>query len=408
MTSLYAPYPPYDGGTIRTFELLRALPDKHVVTYLSTYDPEKISESELRSHLSPFCRNVVLVPSDIKVIPWSHHWLLRDIITYPPTGIVKHIPVNYINELNILLKQKYDVILCNSILSGQSLQWADLSVNMTTPKILDTVDIFDLMYVREYKAEASRGLIKLWKYANWRKIAHYERNLWKFFAGIIAISPSDKDTLQKTFPEKPVICLPTGIQFPTNEFECREKDTDVLLVGRLDYPPNIDAITYFDEHILPLLTQQRPDIRVAIVGKSPGETIRALSKRTRNYRLCSDVPSVSEFYRRSKVAAVPIISGSGIKVKLLEALAHHCPVVTTTMGAYGIPVQDGRDVLIGDAPQIFADHILNLLANPSQCSNLAENGWKVVQQHYDWQEIRAHYLAFIDDVTEHHRAIRAS
>lgn len=395
--SLYAPYPPYDGGKMRTIELLKPIGEKHAVTYLGTFDPAGHSVDVLREHLLNYCSHVELVPDSAQRPAWSRRGQLRELFGYPPHRLIRFLTPEYIQTAHKLLVQSVDLVICNSILAGQLFYLHPAAVR----KVLDILDILALSCKRELALVRPLGLTWLSKYVNWLKTDYYERRVWRCFDGLIAISETDGETVRRICPDKPMRVLPMGIHFPNeNSPNQIDKQYDLLMVGSLDYSPNVDALEYFDDSILPLLLQTLPEIRVAIVGRNPTARVREITNRRCNYVMVSDPPDVAPYYRQSRVAIIPMRTGSGVKVKLLEALAFGVPVVTTPIGAFGLPVKDGEHVLFGANPQTFADQISNLLTNSELAQTMITNGIQLAAQNFDWVQIQQAYADFIEQISE--------
>ncbi len=393
--SLQAPYPPYDGGGIRTIEILKALGERHEVTFLGTFQPACDSPNTLRDHLLSYCKQVELVAEDQAIVNWSRARQLRDLFTYPPSRLVRFLSEEYIRKACSLLSKSYDVVICNTILTGQLFA----RLRFPIPRILDTIDVFGLMRQREFKLVSHFGLTQLVKFVDWLKTAHYERRVWRCFDGLIAISDPDAKTIRNACSNKPVVTLPTGVNIPEDSsVPSLNKKFDLLLVGKLDYSPNIDAIKYFHEQIMPLLLKSLPQIRIAIAGKNPDSAVQRIVGQCKNYALFGNVPSLALYYHQARVVVIPMRTGSGIKVKLLEALAYGVPVVTTSIGAFGIPVCDHQHVVIADDPVAFAEAVTHLLSTPILASTLATLGKRLVADQFAWNRIKPQYLQFVEKV----------
>ena len=153
---------------------------------------------------------------------------------------------------------------------------------------------------------------------------------------------------------------------------------DLVLVGTLSYEPNAQAARWLIEAVLPLLGD---DVRIAVVGRGPSAELRALADDERIV-VAADVPDVSPWYARSRLAVVPVLRGGGTHVKLIEALAHGLPVVATSVGARGLPWPAAPDpVLIGDSAEEFAAGCRALLGDPGRAAELGRQGRELVSRH---------------------------
>jgi len=160
---------------------------------------------------------------------------------------------------------------------------------------------------------------------------------------------------------------------------------DLLFMGRMDYHANIDAALYFAREIWPLVRERRPELRLTIVGAQPPQAILAL--RAPDILVTGTVEDVRPFYRSALASVVPLRVGGGTRLKVLEAMAAGTPVVSTALGAEGLAVTPGKDILIADSPAALADAIASLQAASPLWRTLATNGRRLVQEKYDWSVV---------------------
>jgi glycosyltransferase involved in cell wall biosynthesis len=160
---------------------------------------------------------------------------------------------------------------------------------------------------------------------------------------------------------------------------------DVLFMGRMDYHANIDAALYFVKNTWPLIHARRPELRLVIVGAQPAKPILAL--REQGITVTGTVDDVRPFYQSALTSVVPLRVGGGTRLKVLEAMAAGTPVVSTALGAEGLAVTPGKDILIADTPQAMADAVVLLQAESPQWQQLAVNARRLVQVKYDWSVV---------------------
>jgi sugar transferase (PEP-CTERM/EpsH1 system associated) len=212
------------------------------------------------------------------------------------------------------------------------------------------------------------------------------------FNHCIAVSSTDADLLHRAHPSLAVSVVPNGV-------DCRElqplpeppSGNDILFAGVLGYPPNTDAVRFFCRDILPRIRREVPDARLLIVGQSPPPELRSLVT-SEAVALGADVAGVVPYYRRARLAVVPLRAGSGTRLKILEAMALGRPVVSTSVGCEGIGVTHGRDILIADGPEDFAVCVVSLLRDSALRAALAACARGTVEQSYDWQALAARQL----------------
>jgi glycosyltransferase involved in cell wall biosynthesis len=193
--------------------------------------------------------------------------------------------------------------------------------------------------------------------------------------------------LQEHAPEAPALVIANGVDL--NAFapsEPSEPGEPVLLyTGSMSYYPNIDAVQFFFSKVYGPLRQEVPDIRVQIVGHDPPRQIRDLVKLP-GVEVTGSVPDVRPYYNGATVFIVPLRLGGGTRLKIVEAMAMDLPVVSTTVGAEGLAIHPGENILIADDAASFAESVLRLLRDASLRKQIAEGGKRLAHE-YDWMEI---------------------
>jgi len=163
-------------------------------------------------------------------------------------------------------------------------------------------------------------------------------------------------------------------------------DPSFLFVGNLNYAPNVDALVYLQEALLPALVRSMPQMRITIVGRSPAtDEARAAIDRLRrvpHFDFVFDVPDCAPYYRRCAAALAPIRLGGGTRVKILEAFAQRVPVVSTTKGCEGLAVSPAEHLLIADETEAFAQRCVEVVRDPALRARLAASGLAYVEAHH--------------------------
>jgi len=174
---------------------------------------------------------------------------------------------------------------------------------------------------------------------------------------------------------------PCDVRPPT---QCAAAPT-LLFVGLMSYFPNDDAVAFLLDDILPLITARIRDARVLVVGANPSRRLR--SRASPMVSIVGRVASVDPYFAQATAFLVPLRSGGGTRVKVLEAMAHRVPVVSTTMGCEGLSVRDGESVLLADTPDTFADAVVRICRDPALAHRLTAAGADLVRAQYDWRRI---------------------
>jgi glycosyltransferase involved in cell wall biosynthesis len=182
--------------------------------------------------------------------------------------------------------------------------------------------------------------------------------------------------------------IPNGVGIPDalkkEPAESGLGSNEILFCGSLDYLPNREGLSWFCRHIFPLVLNRMPAAKLLVVGKGdPGEELGELLKNRSivNYGM---VDRVDVYYKKAAMAIVPLLSGSGTRLKLLESMAHRVPVVSTGSGAEGINYTDGKNILIADGAELFARRVVEMLDNPPLARQISQEAFRFVQNEYDW------------------------
>jgi polysaccharide biosynthesis protein PslH len=174
-----------------------------------------------------------------------------------------------------------------------------------------------------------------------------------------------------------------------------ERAPGAVFVGKMDYRPNVDAVRWFCQQVLPRVRERLPGFSFTIVGAEPVPAVRAL-ERLGNVMVTGRVADPLPYLRRPTSAVAPLRAGSGTRLKILEALAAGCPVVSTTIAAEGLAVRDGEHLLLADAPEAFASRLLSLALSEPLRRSLAVAGRRLVESRYGWDSA----VAVLEDVYE--------
>lgn len=223
------------------------------------------------------------------------------------------------------------------------------------------------------------------------KMRRFEEQLWRVADANIAPSKEDANTISGVTNEKCFV-IPNGVD--TKSFSEMEKlphrDPVCLFVGDFTYVTNQDAVRWLAEEILPNVKYQMSNqcrtsnIKFLLVGRNPVTYVKSLASE--NIIVDDTVEDIREAYARADIFLAPIRIGGGTRIKILEAMAAGLPVVSTTVGAEGLEVNDGENILLADEPQEFTQKVISLLKSPSLRDKIGNAGRALVRQKYDWKQ----------------------
>jgi glycosyltransferase involved in cell wall biosynthesis len=385
------PWPLDDGGQIRSFQILRALAGTCRVTLLAT-DPRQPGAVE---PLRALGIEVVLVP------PQRRAWktplqVARSLFTRRPHPLPKNFSRAMLAEIRRrLVARSVDVLHLNHLDAAQYLEYLDLELGETRA-FIDTHNLLSGLYA-QLVGSARDPLTKGFTWLQWTRMCRYEPALLRRAERVLVCSESERAQLEVWGVERALV-VPNGVDtafFAPGEgpSESRLGALELVFTGGLDYLPNTDGARWFLERIFPLVLRGRPDARITFVGKDPPDSLRALA-RGGQIVFTGRVDDVRPFVRAAQVFVVPLRSGGGTRLKILEALALGLPLVSTRAGAQGLDLRDGEELLLADEPQAFAQAVLSLANDRERAQRLAASGRARVLERYDWSMTTRALLEF--------------
>jgi glycosyltransferase involved in cell wall biosynthesis len=220
-----------------------------------------------------------------------------------------------------------------------------------------------------------------------RKLERFERKAFAWADAATAVSEAEAETIRSFAPDTQVSVIENGVDL--EYFVPRpllSESTKLVFVGSLDWRPNQDAIKYFVGEILPILESMKLRIELDLVGRNPSAEITALGRRP-GVNLIGHVKDVRPFVEQAAVYVVPLRIGGGTRLKILEALAMSKAVVSTGVGAEGLEITDGENIMLADTPELFAQKIAILLKDRELNLHLGRNGRKLVEDRYGWNQL---------------------
>lgn len=367
------PYPLDTGGRIKTFHTLSALSQDHEV-----HCHAFIREPGQRAHVTPLLQVAARVELHLvaRSLVREARYLLTSVRAGLPFTVVRHFDARVFARLRAACAEHdYDAIYCDH------LSMLEYGRRLSLPIWHDAHNI-EYQIVKRYAHGAGWGPRRWMAEREWRAILSYERAQYPRCALIFSVSDVDAAAIRQMAPEVPITAIPIAVdaQAFTPAWPVTPAP-EVLFVGGLHWPPNREGVAWLLEHIWALVLAREPNARLTIVGGGPTPQVpAAMGQRV---TVAGRVDDVAPLFARSRVLAVPLRSGSGMRVKILDGFARGVPVVSTTVGAEGIEAVPGAEFLAADHPQSFADAILRVLADDDLATRLAQAGRRLVLERYD-------------------------
>lgn len=384
------PYPPHQGTTIRNFYLLRYLAQHHQVDLLTFLAPGEQLQPD--NPLYKLCRRICALPQPHRSSGQRLYTTLRS--SLPDMGLRLESAEMHRQVAEWRNDTDYAVIQIEGIEMAQyGLRVARRPYERI---IFDDHNCEYLLQKRNAMTDLRqprRWPAALYSLIQWQKLRRYERQICQAADAVLAVSPQDQAALLALDPQLAVTVLANGIDlasYPEQPVAPQSRQPIVLFTGKMDYRPNVDAMLWFGEQVLPLIQKQRPDVQLQIVGSNPHPRLASL-RHNPAIIITGSVPETAPYFGEATVCAIPMRVGGGTRLKALEAMAHAKPIVSTRLGIEGIPVTDGEELLLADSPAAFATATLRLIDsvhhNDGFATQLGLQARQFVQTHYDWQQI---------------------
>jgi glycosyltransferase involved in cell wall biosynthesis len=260
---------------------------------------------------------------------------------------------------------------------------SSISRQSRAKKVLSMHNVESLRFARELQVSSWNGR-RLVLLGNQLFFRSWEEKAIRQFDGIAVVSAEEQTWVQRHVPAAMVDIVPNGVDidyFATTEPSSGSRS--IVFIGAMDYPPNVDAVVWFCQEILPLLHRKHREVCFTIVGDSPDRKVLALAQR-QGVQVTGQVPDIRPYLADCVALVVPLRSGGGTRLKILQAMAMQRPVVSTHLGAEGLEAISGTHILMGDTTQELAQHLCAVLADPQLGARLGNAGRQLVETTYDW------------------------
>lgn len=374
----WLPWPLESGKKIRSFNLIARLAARHEIIYLAyanlPQEEEKVSIMENRGiHVIPV--------KDDRMTKWTSSFYIRvifNLFSKTPFSTVYHIKQNFIKTLKEVMKaDKPELVHC---------EWTNLAPFLEhisgVPRVITAHNVESEIWKRLAR-NTRNPLIRLIGCQQSKKMERLEREWYPRVEKCIAVSDRDRQIIESYGAKVSVIDNGVDIGY-YDIYDAEAGENRLIFPASFDVFTNQDAVHFFMKEILPLVTKGNAAVSFWIVGKDPPRKITSYGKRNPRVHVTGTVADIREYIAKSSICVVPIRIGGGSRLKILEAMAMRRPVVSTSIGAEGLKIKDGENILLADTPSEFAESVLKLLMDPSKRRVLSEKGSELVKKWYDW------------------------
>lgn len=372
------------GGKLRTWHLMRHLARRHQITFVAYAEPDTPDAN--RIGMSEVCETLITIP---------HRQPRKGTLGFAvraATHITRRLPYavgayrspEYQRRVvDLLGSGRFDLVVCDFLPPV-----ANLPEALPCPSVLFTHNVEAEIW-RRHAETARQPVRRQLLRVQWQRMLRFERSAVRRFDLVLAVSDTDRRTLTELYGplRQRVHVVPTGVDTGYFDPAARlERSHHVVFTGSMDWLPNQDAMLFFVREILPLIRRTEPSVTLSIVGRGPTPAVVQLGDEY-GVQVTGTVDDVRSHMAEAAVYIVPLRIGGGTRLKIFEAMSMGKAVVSTTVGAEGLPLEPGTHVLVGDTTEAFADAVVRLVRDPGLRATLGAAAHRLVAERYDWSAV---------------------
>jgi len=374
------------GGKLRTWHLLRHLSRRHDISYLSFSEP---SQNAADIHgMGEVASEVVTIPrtDPPKGTVRFYTDAARYLLDPAPYAVAKYRAGTYRDALERLVRdRRFDAVVCDFLPPIVNLPAA-----LPCPAILFTHNVEAEIW-RRHTENATNPVTRFLLGEQWRRMLRFERAALERFDLVLCVSDADRHTFGRLYPDAlkaPAHVVKTGVD--TDYFAPMtaraSRPAHLVFTGSMDWLPNEDGMQYFVREILPRIRQVEPQTTLSIIGRAPTPAVKRLAELP-GIEVTGRVDDVRPHIADGSVYIVPLRIGGGTRLKIFEAMSMAKAVVSTTVGAEGLPVTHGHDIVIADEPARFAQTVVHLIRDAELRGRIETEARRLVVDRYDWSAV---------------------
>lgn len=383
-------HPVDKGGKIRTYNMLKELKREHHVTYLTLDDGTASPEDKKKA--SEYCHELVCIPHARreKFTPGFYYELLLNLVSQNAYAIKKYESRSMRREIiERDRKGAFDLLVCDFLAPA-----LNVPAELSTPAVLFQHNVEAMIWKRHCEVQTN-PVKKAYLHGQWQKMRRFEREMCRRFDSVIAVSADDREQMKAEYGAKAVFDVPTGVdtEFFRPSGNRKPQPHSLVFTGSMDWLPNDDAIRYFMREIMPLIKIEVPDVMLTVVGRNPAPALLDLGKEDPSLIITGRVDDVRPYIENAAAYIVPLRIGGGTRLKIFEAMAMEKPVVSTTVGAEGLPLTNGVELLLADEPATFAGAVVRVLKNEAYARELGQRAAAIVTENFGWRQVTERFIS---------------
>ena len=367
------PYPLEKGDKLRAYNQIKQLAKRNEIVLCALNDDGKVDEQKAFQALQPYCASINFIKLPKLQILFG---LIR--------AFLKGLPLQCGYYYNPKASRKVDALIEKhkpDMLFGQLLRIAEYIRHKDIPKTIDYQDVFS--YGMKRRADIASFVTRPIFNMEYRRLKRYEAAIFDDFDVKTIISEPDRDLIPH--PKKDdILIIPNGVDHSYFTPQQQEKKYDIVFTGNMSYPPNVNAVDYLANEILPLVWKQLPNIKMYIAGATPDPKVKKVASE--RIIVSGWLDDIRNAYAQSRVFIAPMRIGTGLQNKLLEAMSMGLPAITTPLANASLGAKPNEEILIGNNAEEMAQHIITLLTNKEKAEQIAQAGYDFTNRVYDWEK----------------------
>ena len=365
------PFPLEKGDKLRAFNQIKQLAKHNEIVLCALNDNPKVNEQDAFHALQPYCQS-------INFIRINKLQILLGLVRAFLKGLPMQCGYFYNRKAakkinNLIAKHKPDMLF------GQLLRIAEYIRYNNLPKTIDYQDIFS--YGMKRRADIASFVTRPIYNMEYRRLCRYEAAIFEDFDVKTIISEPDRELFPHERRDE-ILIIPNGVDHDYFKPQKREKKYDLVFTGNMSYPPNVNAVDYLANEIMPIVWKTLPGTTLYIAGATPDPKVKkAASERI---IVSGWLDDIRDAYAQSRIFIAPMRIGTGLQNKLLEAMSMRLPAITSPLANASLGAKPDEEILIGNNAEEMAQHIITLLTNKEKAERLAQAGFDFTNRVYDW------------------------
>jgi sugar transferase (PEP-CTERM/EpsH1 system associated) len=387
------PYPLEKGDKLRAFNQIKQLAKHNEIVLCALNDNAKVNEQDAFRALQPYCQS-------INFIKFNKTQILLGFVR----AFFKGLPMQCGYFFNRKAAKKVNSLIAKhkpDLLYGQLLRTAEYIRHRDIPKAIDYQDIFS--YGMKRRAGIASFITRPVFNMEYRRLKRFEAITFDDFDVKTIISEPDRDL----FPHErrnEILIIPNGVDHDYFKPQEREKKFDLVFTGNMSYPPNVNAVDYLANEILPIVWKTLPETKLYIAGATPDPKVKKAASE--KIIVSGWLDDIRDAYAQSRVFIAPMRIGTGLQNKLLEAMSMRLPAITSPLANASLGAKPNEEILIGSNAEEMAKNIITLLTDKEKAEHIAQAGFDFTNKVYDWGKATEKLEAAMTAVVEANPRVR--